>query len=158
MNTTTLESQIQPPESWAAPVPAGAVSAGAKRRRHAAGSPVRSLPAPETVFAEPREMVRLAGYRVIGRCAIPAFEFEKIVEAHAIHGLTPRQMRKMGLTRLSEYYINKCIVSTGIARASDGPPPGIRCTLDVVAGMDRRLQVIEETLRRIARQLGVPAS
>ncbi len=158
MHTPTLESPFQSPEAWASTAPSGAGSAGTRRARHGTGAPVRPLPAPEPADAGVGEMVRLAGYRVIGRCAITEFEFERIVEAHALHGLTPRQMRKMGITRLSEYYINKCLVSAGIARAADAPPPGLRSTQDMMADMDRRIQLIEETLRRIARQLGVPAS
>ena len=104
------------------------------------------------------EMRCIEQYKLMGTCNIPDWEIDKIIEAYVMHGISPRNMRKMGITRRSEYYINKCLTNAGVMRVTVDRPEAGRRTRDVLVDFERRLQTLEEAIRKLVQAAGAGAS
>ena len=96
-------------------------------------------------------------YKLVGSCNMPEWEIDKIIEAYVMHGISPRNMRKMGITRRSEYYINKCLTNAGVMRPSVDRPDGHRSARDVLVEFERRLQALEDVIQKLVQPAGAGA-
>ncbi len=111
----------------------------------------RSHPAPEspvtTAFSD-RDLQRISQFQLIGRCEVPLGEIDRIVEAYTTHGVSPRHMRRMGITTLSEYYINKCLVNAGVIKTGRLRPREGGAAAPWLT-LEQRVQRLEEMVRQM---------
>lgn len=115
---------------------------GGALSHHAPESPVT------TAFSD-RDLQRISQFQLIGRCEVPLGEIDRIIEAYVKHGVSPRHMRRMGITTLSEYYINKCLVNAGVIKTGRLRPREGGAAAPWLT-LEQRVQRLEEMMRRLA--------